>query len=818
VAELDREIAQTSKEAVIDRVAYTWFNRFTALRYMDVRGYLTPRVVSPAEGETRPEILSQAAQGVIPDHIRKDVAAAVRDLLEGRAPSREPQVEAYRHLVVASCNALHGLMPFLFERIEDYSELLMPNELLADTGWVADLRTVMTAESCEDVEIIGWLYQFYIAEKKQDVFDALKKNVKITAANIPAATQLFTPHWIVRYLVENSLGRLWLLNHPESGLAAKMDYYIAPEEPETDFLRIDTPEDIRICDPACGSGHMLTYAFDLLYEIYLERGYTPRDIPGLILTHNLTGIEIDDRAGGLAAFALMMKAANQLGRRQFLQMEARPDVIVLEDVTLRLSEFNNLLTQLGYDLNVDRLAGGLKTAPLALSGIWSKVSTYLKQAEGPGFEENTENAKTAFASGLADEIGLFDEAANNPFLVNQLKDLRTALVTIADADTKQRDRTALERDFVKQTRSPLIAARVSRIGADYRAHKNNTTYRMELDALLDRVEEAVRHPDALSKLKGIEAQLNEAVAFHAPLWATVRQFAHAKNFGSLIVPKVQDPSAVLDRVRAADLGGDMMLTGTRDRVVTALRMSEGLTPRYHVVVANPPYKKKADLNDDLQAYLEAMFKEGKYDLYQAFILRNLNLSMAAGLVGMITMQGWMFAPRYEAIRTVLLDKSIIRGMAQLGERAFDSIGGEVVSTTAFILGNCVDSDFRGRFVRLTDGENEAEKESDLLAAVQGEAPSLRFSVSSSQFEKIPGNPLIYWAAEKVRNLFSSNQSISEEIVTREGLATGSNETFLREWHEVNKSNVGFGVSNSEDAQASGLRWFPYVKGGGPRRW
>ena len=153
-------------------------------------------------------------------------------------------------------------------------------------------------EDWQDIEVIGWLYQFYISEKKDEVFAGLKKNKKITAANIPAATQLFTPHWIVRYLVENSLGRLWLLNRPGSKLAEKMDYYIAPEEPETDFLKVSKPEDIKLCDPAVGSGHMLTYAFDLLHAIYEEEGYDTREIPGLILEHNLTGIEIDDRAGG----------------------------------------------------------------------------------------------------------------------------------------------------------------------------------------------------------------------------------------------------------------------------------------------------------------------------------------------------------------------------------------------------------------------------------------------------------------------------------------------------------------------------------------
>lgn len=796
MAELDREIARTGRAAVIDRVAYTWFNRFTALRYMDARGYLVPRVVSPADGETRPEILSQAVQGVLPEHLRKEVAAQVRDLLEGRAPSREPQVEAYRRLVVASCNALHGLMPFLFERIADYTELLMPNELLAETGWVAELRAVMTPDACEDVEIIGWLYQFYISEKKQDVFDALKKNVKITAANIPAATQLFTPHWIVRYLVENSLGRLWLLNHPESQLAAKMDYYIAPEEPETDFLRVDSPEEIRICDPACGSGHMLTYAFDLLYEIYLERGYAARDIPGLILTRNLTGVEIDDRAGGLAAFALMMKAANRLGRRRFLQLEARPDVVVLEDVTLRLSDFNTLVSGLGYDLNVDRQAGGLKTVPLALSGIWSQVSLYLKRAEGPGFEDAHEGAVTAFASGLADEIGLFDEAANNPFLVNQLKELRTALIAFADADSKQRDRTALEREFGKRTGSPLIAGRVARIGSDYRAHKNDTTYRMELDALLERVEEAVRHPEALSKLTGIEARLTEAAAFHAPLWATVRQFGQAKNFGSLIVPKVADAAGVLERVRAADLGDDLMLTGTRDRVVAVLRMAEALAPRYHVVVANPPYMGAGGMNGVLGDWVKVQYPNSKSDLFSAFIDRGMNLTIPSAYTSMVTMESWMFLSSYEKLRKKILTDTTILSlvhMPYLGKGGTSM--GINFGTSAFVLTRSSDRRRKANFCCVRYYETD-----ELGVPFDFPPRNERLSRAASvDFEKIPGSPISYWI--KKFDLFD-NDKISHGWKSGGRLKTHDGPKYIR---------FGWEVS------AASERWKRIAKGGDFRR-
>ena len=176
--------------------------------------------------------------------------------------------------------------------------------MLSRTSIINDLKEALTVDNCQDVEVIGWLYQFYISEKKDEVFAGLKKNQKVTPENIPAATQLFTPHWIVKYLIENSLGRLWMLNRPNSSLVNQMEYYIEPEEPESDFLKITSPEEIKICDPACGSGHMLTYAFDILYSIYQEEGYDEASIPSLIIQNNLYGIELDKRAGDLAAFAL----------------------------------------------------------------------------------------------------------------------------------------------------------------------------------------------------------------------------------------------------------------------------------------------------------------------------------------------------------------------------------------------------------------------------------------------------------------------------------------------------------------------------------
>jgi hypothetical protein len=278
IRELESKLKADDRGQVIEEVAFIWFNRFTALQYMDMNGYNRVRVIAPADGQTRPEILSEATQGLFDgDLVSENTRNIVSALIEGRSTSTDPENEAYRHLVVSACNYWHKAMPYMFEKILDYTELLMPEDLLSATSILTSMREVMTADICKDVEVIGWLYQFYISEKKDEVFGR-PSGKKIEAEDIPAATQLFTPHWIVRYLVENSLGRLWMLNRPQSKLVEQMEYYIAPEEPETDFLKISTPQELKICDPACGSGHMLTYAFDLLYAIYEEEGFDPKDM------------------------------------------------------------------------------------------------------------------------------------------------------------------------------------------------------------------------------------------------------------------------------------------------------------------------------------------------------------------------------------------------------------------------------------------------------------------------------------------------------------------------------------------------------------
>ena len=345
--------------ATLDAVAYTWFNRFAALRYMELHDYLGHgrRVLSNPDGGL-PEILSHALELAEVGDLPGLQAEQVRKLKLDNQDS-----ELFRRVLVAQCNALHSAMPFLFERIDDDSELLLPDNLLRSDSVIAKLVAEIPEEDWAEVEIIGWLYQFYISEKKDQVIGKVVKS-----EDIPAATQLFTPNWIVQYLVQNSVGRLWLMANPQSTLAKEWPYYITPAEqtPEVQAqldaliqtrVREDgdtlNPESITVLDPACGSGHILVVAYDVLKAIYLERGYQPRAIPRLILEKNLFGLDVDDRAAQLAAFALLMKA--RADDRRLFNDPPRLNVLSLQESKgLELEELATHLAPFGVELGEPR--------------------------------------------------------------------------------------------------------------------------------------------------------------------------------------------------------------------------------------------------------------------------------------------------------------------------------------------------------------------------------------------------------------------------------------------------------------------------------
>lgn len=660
VRKLEEAIKKDTKEQVIERVAYIWFNRFCALRFMDVNRYNRVGIVSPADpGQFQPEILAEAKMGhideeMVHDKIRQQVFA----LLDGKAPSRDPQGEAYRLLVVAACNYWNKAMPFLFERIEDYTELLMPDDLLSGNSILAYTREAMTPETCEDVEVIGWIYQFYISEKKDDVFDGLKKNKKITPENIPAATQLFTPHWIVRYLVENSLGRLWLLNRPGSKLAGQMDYYIKPEQPETDFLRISKPEEIKICDPACGSGHMLTYAFDLLYAIYEEEGVDPAEIPEKILTHNLYGIEIDERAGELAAFALTMKARAK--QRRFFNKEVIPNICILQ--------------------NIDGIT---------------------QEPEWP---------------------------------------------------------------------------------------------------------------------KALEAMQNSGVD-RSSLIQNITLFAEANNFGSLLRPTLTSEQAqkAIAALRAYDESVKAPVIGhweLIDQCKTALLQADYLSPKYHVVIANPPYMGSKGMNTDLNAWAKKNYPDSKTDLYSMFIERSLCLTLRKGLVSLITIQNWMFLPSFEQLRFNLLKQQGFRSLLQIGYNSFPELNSKVAQAAAFVI-QSEGKPTTSEYINLNDAPQAANKE---IIFKEKLVNKRIFRVSQLYFKDIPGSPIAYWVSDRLRAIFSAGRSIEQVAPVRQGFQTGDNDRFLRMWHEVSYRLCGFNFGSTEDFHVSKKTYAPYNKGGEFRKW
>ena len=663
IGELSDAIAREGDERLIKQVAYTWFNRFCALRFMDVNRYTRIGVVSPVQGQFQPEILAEAKMGHIDEGMFNESSRErIFALLEGKTASRDPQGEAYRLLVVGACNYWHRAMPFLFEQINDYTELLMPDDLLSGNSILAYTREAMTPDTCEDVEVIGWLYQFYISEEKDEVFAELKKNKKITPEKIPAATQLFTPYWIVRYLVQNSLGRLWMLNRPDSSLSRYMEYYIEPQQfPDTrgekenqGFLRIKKPEEIKICDPACGSGHMLVYAFDLLHLIYEEEGYEPTEIPEKILTHNLYGIEIDERAGELAAFALVMKAFKK--QRRFLSKPVQPNICVLENVSFDEGELGKYIDFLGQEL----------LTPLLLT--------------------------------------------------------------------------------------------------------------------------------------------------------TLRQFEEADNFGSLIRPDITDVTGISEMLESKNVSENLLLSLTHKKVRQALQQINYLTPKYHVVIANPPYMYTRNMNEKLRKWLKNNYLDSKNDLFAAFIERNIDLAIRKGTVAMVTMQSWMFLSSYEALRSRILEQNTIVSMAHLGARAFDNIGGEVVSTTAFILENASCQEYEGIYLRLIGGNSEHEKETAMRRAIQNPNSQLFFKAKAVDFLGVVGKPIAYWISNNLRRLFKNEKTIRYFSESKTGLQTGDNERFLRLWYEVESSKISVGLSKENIWGIDNAKWVPYQKGGPFRRW
>ena len=639
------------KEALVERVAYTWFNRLCALRLMDSRGYTPVPVVTPRSGETMPAILADARRGIFcADYPLKSAdKQRITALVSGGTDSVNPLGEAYVILLLSACDYYAKPIPALFgsdPRSTNAMRLLAPTSLLAENSILQRIVEGMDDENCKEVEVMGWLYQFYIAERKDEVFAGFGNNVKAGPRELASATQLFTPHWIVRYLVENSLGRLWMLNYPDSDLINHMDYYIATK-PNDNLLSIDSPEELTFLDPAMGSGHILIYAFDLLYYIYLEEGYRPAEIPSLILRNNLTGYEIDDRAAEIASFALAIKARER--DADYFSHPVRPDIKVFESIQFDNFELQDAGLIAGYEKLLDTLLH-------------------------------------------LDEAGsLFKPAPED-------------VVLLEDASTN------------------------------------------------------------LSEREGIFA---------------------GYTLGNI--------ESAADAVRQ-------------------------LIRQYSVVVANPPYMRVKNMSPWLSGWVKDNYPDEKADLCTCFINRNSTYTKSGGFTALITMESWMFLSSFESMRRKTLQDSGIISIAHFGPRAFEAIGGEVVSTAASVFTPNKTDSVLGVYSRLVDYANAAEKDAALLESIRNCDCAWRYERKDDGFAHLPGSIVAYWLSSATLATFKNGTPLSDLSNVCAGFQTGDIDAFLRCWWEVDTSRIENRMTSRNQAQASGSKWFPCKKGGAYQKW
>lgn len=686
----------TAYKYILEEVAYTWFNRLIAIRFMEINDYLPShiRVLSSESGKVEPDLVTT------PFDAELDFTPAEQETIL-RLKTDNALDELFRLLFIKQCNALNEILPALFEKTSDYTELLLNLSVVDQEGVVYHLTHDIPEQDFDithldedgkptgQVEIIGWLYQYYNTEPKNAAF---AKNGKITKDELPAVTQLFTPDWIVRYMVQNSLGRIFIDKRKNEGvfadgrgmdemtwaeaeekrianektIAGQMGWkYYLPEAKQTREVGQQLQEihqqseykevrDIKVIDPCMGSGHILVYAFDVLMQLYEDAGYSQRDAAQSILQNNLYGLDIDDRAAQLAYFAVMMKA------RQ-------------------------------YDRRI-------------------------------------------FSRGIQPHIYAIQESNN------------------------------------------INRAHLKYLGAGMDDLEVNTA-RVQLEGLLDTLRDAKEYGSILK------------VENHN--WELLRRFVAAADAGEQI---------------SMDSAG---LEVTAEQLLTLIDIAETMERKYDVVVTNPPYMGSSNMSAKLSEFVKKNYPDSKSDLFAVFIERCGQMTAKNRYQAMITQHAWMFLSSFEKLRAKLLLRDAVN-MAHLGPRAFEEIGGEVVQTTSFVLRNSYLADYKGTYCRLIEPTTQQGKEEMFLAGEN------RYTAQQSNFSKIPGSPVAYWVSKKIANLFT--YPLSDTVIAlREGIHTGKNEMFLREWFEVSYNLIVFNASGFDDVDRQG-RWVPYSKGGTARKW
>ena len=652
VAELNRhgyqEDSKTAYKDFVEEVAYTWFNRIIAIRFMEVNNYLPSRVrvLSSEEGKNEPDIINEAME--ISDDLG-GYSNQEKELITTALTEKTPELmdSLYTMLFIKQCDALSEILPGLFEETSNYLKLLFTPHY--DRGVIKELVNEIPEEYFDvekegQVQIIGWLYQYYNNAPHEEVVNMNGKAIQ--KDEIPAATQLFTPDWIVRYMVDNSLGKYYLERHPDSTVKQELKYLL-PDE----IKAIDENQDItdyKLLDNAMGSGHILVYAFELFMKMYLEQGYSKRDAAQKIIENNLFGLEIDKRAFQLAYFSIMMKGREY--DRRFLRRNPTTNLYYFEDLHVS-DEFYNF---------------------------------------------------------ISDKV-------------------------------------------VK---------------------------------------------DNLKKV--------------------VKDFSDATELGSIIkIDESIDLDSIEEVVAGLDFESGLDVFGYKKiqkQILKTLKIIKVMTTKYEAVVTNPPYMNKFDKT--LKKYLKDNYNNYSKDLFSVFIYHNVHQLVKGGYAGYMTPLVWMFIKTYEPLRHDIINNFKIDSLIQMEYSAFEEA---TVPIDTFVLKNSDDK--IGTYLRLSNFKGGMiVQEQKVLEVISDPTVKYLYHTDQSNFNKIPGSPIAYWASENLINDFEKGTSLGEVVQAKVGLQTGDNKRFLRQWFEVGIDNISFDSHSIKDSVESGKKWFPYNKGGSYRKW
>lgn len=644
---------KTAFAYIIEEVAYTWFNRLVAIRFMEVNDYLPSRIrVLSSENPAKKE----------PDFVTTpfdtDLEFTAEEQEEVLHLKDENKLdELFRMLFIKQCNKLHEILPELFEKTDDYTEALLTISFTDSDGIVYHLvhdigEDDFNVEKEGQVEIIGWLYQYYISEKHDQIINIYKGTIK--KEDIPAATQLFTTDWVVRYMVDNSLGRYWIERNPNSTLKDKLDFFVTPKNGEIKYVneKIE-PQDLAFLDPCMGSGHILVYAFDVLMEIYREVGYTDRDAAKFILENNIFGLDIDKRAYQLAYFSLMMKARSY--NRRILSSGIEPNVCAIEESN-----------------GVNKFAQDNITVDKKLNIVGEYLLDVFKQAK---------------------EIG---------------------------------------------------------------------------------------------SLQTVEAMNYEAFAEY---------LEECEDRGEIDIFSYRWTQHILP----------LMKKLTKQATI--------LTRKYEVICTNPPYLSRTD--GQLKEFIVDKYKPYSGDMFSVFMIRNFSFCKANGYSAFMTPFVWMFIKSYDSLREYIIQNKSIATLVQMEYSAFEEA---TVPICSFVFKNGAEAS-NGLYFKLSEfrGGMEVQRKK-VLEAIANPDCGYFYESSASQYHKIPNSPIAFSVSEKLFDIFEKCKSIASYGSTREGMATGSNDTFMRYWYEVEIDKTMFDAPTREFANTSGKKWFPYNKGGDYRKW